>query len=141
MKVKNILDQKGSIIYSISPQETVYEGLKIMAENNLGALLVVSENQLSGIFTERDYARKVILKGKSSKDTHISEVMHENPVTVTEDTDIDSCMNLMTDKYVRHLPVINNDELVGIISIGDVVKAIINEQKYIIENLGSYISG
>lgn len=112
-----------------------------MADANVGALPVKNGDRLVGVFTERDYARKVVLMGKFSKDTAVSEVMNLNPVTVGEEDDIGHCMRLMTDKYVRHLPVLRFDSLVGIISIGDVVKSIISEQEYIIENLSNYISG
>ena len=141
MKVQDILKEKGTKVHTVTPEVSVYDALNIMAEHNLGSLIVLSENKIIGIFTERDYARKVILKGKFSKDITVLEVMHGNPITVTEDTSIEDCMNIMTHKYLRHLPVKKDGELIGLISIGDVVKAIINEQKFIIENLDHYISG
>jgi CBS domain-containing protein len=139
--VCNILASKGSYIFSITPGETVYRGLEIMFEKNVNALLVIDDNQLLGIFTEKDYARKVILKGKASKDTRIVEVMTNKLITVTPATSIEECMRLMTDHFIRHLPVIENDKIAGIISIGDVVKFIIDEQKFIIQHLEHYITG
>ncbi|RNI26489.1 CBS domain-containing protein [Rufibacter latericius] len=140
-KVRNILANKGHKIYSIEPDDTVYQALELMCEKNLGALLIIDRGRFTGIFTERDYARKVILKGKASKETLVREIMSERPATVTPDTSIEDCMKLMTLSYIRHLPVLENDELVGLISIGDVVKYIIDEQKFIIENLEHYITG
>jgi CBS domain-containing protein len=140
-KVRNILQRKNNVIFSITPETTVYAALELMVEKNVGALLVTEGEELVGIFTERDYARKVILKGKASKETLIREIMTEEPVTVTPDNTIEECMQLMTNKFLRHLPVLENERLLGIISIGDVVKFIIEEQKFIIENLEHYITG
>jgi CBS domain-containing protein len=140
-KVRNILQKKGKVIYSIDPDSSVYDALEIMLEKNLGALLVIENGKFTGIFTERDYARKVILKGKASKETLVREIMSEHPVTVTPDNTIEECMQLMTSGQFRHLPVVDNTELVGIISIGDLVKFIIEEQKTIIEDLEHYITG
>ena len=139
--VRDILKAKNYPTITITPHITVYEALKTMVDKNIGALLVLEENKLIGIFTERDYARKVILLGKTSKDTLISEIMSANLITVTPDNSMEDCMQLMTNKFIRHLPVLENDELVGIVSIGDVVKYIINEQKFIIEHLEHYIKG
>jgi CBS domain-containing protein len=139
-KVRNIIQTKGNAVFSITSGTTVYNALELMFEKSIGALLVVDNGKFVGIFTERDYARKLILKGKSSKDTLIREVMTERPVTVTPDTSIEDCMKIMTDKKIRHLPVMENDMLVGLISVGDVVKFIIEEQKFIIENLEQYIT-
>ncbi len=138
-KVKNILLVKGNFLYSIAPETTVFEALEIMVEKKIGALVVTDNGKLKGIFTERDYARKVILKGKSSKDTTVEEIMDYHP-TVTPDTTVEECMNLMNEKYMRHLPVLDGDTLVGLVSIGDVMKFIIDEQKYIIESLEHYIT-
>jgi len=138
-KVKDILKVKGNSVYSIAPSLMVYEAVELMCQKNIGGLLIVDNGKLEGIFTERDYARKLILKGKSSKTTPISELMTRNPITVSPETSIDDCMNVMTDKFIRHLPVVEEDQLVGIISIGDVVKHIIEEQKEIIEHLENYI--
>lgn len=140
-KVNDILKTKGSTIFSITPDTIVYEALEMMVEKNVSALTVMENEKLVGIFTERDYARKVILKGKTSKDTLIGEIMTEDLITVSPDSTIDSCMRLMTSRFIRHLPVIADDQLVGIISIGDVVKYIIEEQKFIIENMEHYITG
>ena len=140
-KVNDILKTKGGTIFSITPATVVYEALEIMVEKNVSALTVLENEKLVGIFTERDYARKVVLKGKSSKDTLISEIMTEDLITVSPDNTIDSCMRLMTSRFIRHLPVLAEDRLVGIISIGDVVKFIIDEQKFIIENMEHYITG
>jgi CBS domain-containing protein len=140
-KVRNILQSKNNVTISVSPDSTVYQALELLVEKNIGALLVIDQANFIGIFTERDYARKVILKGKASKETLIREIMTEDPVVVTLDNSIEDCMRLMTNKFIRHLPVVDNGKLVGIISIGDVVKFIIGEQKFIIENLEHYISG
>ena len=140
-KVSNILRAKGDIIYTITPDTIVFKALEIMFERNVSALVVLEGEKLAGIFTERDYARKVILQGKASKDTPISEVMTEDLVTVTPDHAIDDCMRLMTNRFIRHLPVVENGRLIGIISIGDVVKYIIEEQQYIIVNMEHYITG
>lgn len=139
-KVRNIIQTKGNAVFSVQPGITVYNALELMFEKSIGALLVVENGKFLGIFTERDYARKLILKGKSSKDTLIREVMTEHPTTVTLDTSIEDCMKLMSDKKTRHLPVMENDKLLGLISVGDVVKFIIEEQKFIIENLEQYIT-
>lgn len=140
-KVRNILQKKPNTVLSIVPDATVYDALELMVEKNVGALLVLEDNRLMGIFTERDYARKVILKGKASKETLIREIMTEDPTVVSPENTIEECMRLMTNKYIRHLPVVENGELKGIVSIGDVVKFIIEEQKFIIENLEHYITG
>lgn len=137
--VRNILQTKGSAVYTVSPESSVYEALEELENNNLGSLVVVENGKLIGIFTERDYARKVILKGRSSRDTHVKDIMTERPLFVSPDTSIDACMQLMSSKFIRHLPVLDNDQLVGVISIGDVVKYIINEKDFIIENLEHYI--
>jgi len=138
-KVKHILCDKGSFLFTITPETTVFEALDQMVEKNIGALIVAENGKLKGIFTERDYARKVILKGRSSKDTHVAEIMDYHP-TVTPDTTVEECMNVMNEKNMRHLPVLDGDKLVGLVSIGDVVKFIIDEQKYIIQSLENYIS-
>ena len=138
-KVADILSRKGSNITSVTPETTVLEALKIMAEQNIGSVMVMEGRRFMGIMTERDYSRKVILKGKSSKDTHVAEIMDYHP-TVTPDTTVEECMNVMNEKNMRHLPVLEGDKLVGLVSIGDVVKYIIDEQKYIIEHMANYIS-
>jgi len=139
-KVRNIIQTKGNAIHSVPSKVTVYQALEVMFEKNIGALLIIDEGKFLGIFTERHYARKLALRGKSSKETSIGEIMTEQPVTVTCDTSIEDCMRIMTGKKIRHLPVMENDKLVGLISVGDVVKYIIEEQKFIIENLEQYIT-
>ena len=139
--VRDILKAKNHPLITITPHITVYEALKLMVDNNIGALLVTDDNKLTGIFTERDYARKVVLLGKTSKDTQISEIMSQNLITISPENSMEDCMQLMTNKFIRHLPVLEDNELVGIVSIGDVVKYIINEQKFIIEHLEHYIKG
>lgn len=139
--VRSILRSKNDTLITIYPHNTVFDALEMMVENNVGALLVTVNGKLAGIITERDYARKVILQGKSSKGTLISEIMSEHPVTISPENTLEDCMQIMTTKFTRHLPVVENDELIGIISIGDVVKYIIDEQKFIIENLEHYIKG
>lgn len=139
--VRELLRIKGQEIWSVSPDTPVYDALKLMAEKNVGALLVLEGDKLAGILSERDYARKVILKGKASKNTPAREIMSENVVCVTPKQSVAECMALMTDKHFRHLPVIEDGKLVGVISIGDVVKAIISEQKFVIEQLEHYIAG
>lgn len=139
--VKQILEVKGSAVWSIDPDSSIYDALKLMSEKELGALLVLDGDQLKGIFSERDYARKVVLKGKSSRETPVKEVMSSNVICVDPEQGIEECMALMIDKRIRHLPVIENEKLVGLISIGDVVKAVIGEKKFMIEQLIHYITG
>ena len=139
--VQSILDTKGSIIFTITSDTTVYHALELMVEKNVSALLVMESDKLAGIFTERDYARKVVLKGKKSKETQVAEIMTSNLITVTSASSIDECMELMTGKYIRHLPVVDDGKLAGIISIGDVVRCIIQEQKSIIGHMEQYIAG
>lgn len=139
--VSNILRTKGNITFSITPDTIVYRALEVMVEKNVSALLITEKGKLVGIFTERDYARKVILKGKTSLETTIDEIMTEDPITVSPDSTIDDCMRIMTNKFIRHLPVIDNDNLIGIVSIGDVVKYVIEEQQFIIHNMEHYITG
>jgi CBS domain-containing protein len=139
--VRNILCTKSQSPIFVSPDITVFEALELMYEKNIGAILVMDQEQFRGIFTERDYARKVILKGRASKEILVGEIMTEDPVTVSSSNTIEECMRLMTDKFIRHLPVIDDGKLKGIISIGDVVKYIIEEQKFIIENMEHYIKG
>lgn len=138
--VKNILEKKGRTVHGVSPDSSVYDALETLESKNLGALVVVDEGKLVGIFTERDYARKVVLKGRSSKETKVRDIMSDRPVFVHPDDTIEVCMQIMTNKFIRHLPVLENGEMVGLISIGDVVKYIIYEKDFIIENLEHYIS-
>ncbi|HTS63706.1 MAG TPA: CBS domain-containing protein [Candidatus Acidoferrales bacterium] len=137
--VRTILDNKGHDIVSISPGATVYDAIAEMARKEVGALLVLSGSELVGIISERDYARKVILKGKSSKETAVQEVMTPSPVTVTPSHTVDECMRIVTNKRIRHLPVVDGKELRGMVSIGDLVKTIISSQAYTIDQLHTYI--
>jgi len=139
--VRNILQKKGNDVYSISPDKSVYDALEELEENNLGSLVVVEKGKLIGVFTERDYARKVILKGRSSKETLVRDIMSSRPIFVNPDNTIEECMRLMSDKLIRHLPVLEDDQLVGVISIGDVVRYTIDEKDFIIGNLEHYITG
>lgn len=139
--IRQVLQNKSNNICVVAPESTIYDALRVMAENNIGALLVLRDQQLVGIFSERDYARKVALKGKSSKETAVSEVMTEKVDCISPTHSVRECMSLMTNKHIRHLPVMEEGMLVGIISIGDVVKAIISEQEFTIEQLESYING
>lgn len=139
--VSQCLQTKGHTVWSVESDRSVYEALQIMAEKDIGALLVVDEGKLVGIFSERDYARKVILHGKSSKETLVGEIMTPRVFYIHPEQSLEDCMALMTEKHVRHLPVLDGERLVGVISIGDVVKAIISEQKFVIEQLENYITG
>jgi CBS domain-containing protein len=137
--IQSILESKGRDIVSISPSTTVYEAVAQMAEKRIGALLVISDRELLGIVSERDYARKVVLQGRSSRETRVREIMTPSPITVTPAHTVDECMRIMTDNRIRHLPVMDRGELKGIVSIGDLVKAIISSQAYTIDQLHSYI--
>jgi len=139
--VAQLLRTKGHQVLSVPPDIPVFEALEVMAEKNVGALLVLEGERLVGIFSERDYARKVILKGKASKETPVREIMSSHVLYIRPEQTIEDCMALMTDKRVRHLPVMEAEKLVGVISIGDVVKAVIAEQEFMIEQLQNYITG
>jgi CBS domain-containing protein len=139
--VKDILTEKGAKVWTISPDAKVLDALNLMAEKGVGALIVFANDDVVGIVSERDYARKVILKGRHSQDTKVSEIMTSPVYGVHFETTADECMALMTDKHIRHLPVCQNEKLAGVISIGDVVKAIMTQQKVTIENLENYIMG
>nr|WP_192579349.1 CBS domain-containing protein [Dyadobacter sp. UC 10] len=142
MLVQHVMGNKPvNAIWSVTQDNTVFEALELMAAKNIGAVLVLENNQLIGIFSERDYARKVILQGRASRDTLIREVMTSKVITVETDEKIEECMQIMSDKHIRHLPVNQSGKLVGIISINDIVSAIIHEQKEHISSLESYISG
>ncbi len=140
-RVKDILDVKGREIYSIEPDASVYDAMKLMADKEIGSLVVMEGTKLVGLISERDYARKVILMGRSSKSTQVREIMTTRVVYAQPEQNIEECMALVTEKRVRHLPVIDEGQLVGVISIGDLVKSIISEQKFIIEQLERYIRG
>jgi CBS domain-containing protein len=137
--VKEILQAKPQGLLSISPNATVLDALKMMADYEIGALVVLDGDRLSGIFSERDYARKVILQGKASKDTAVAEIMTHKVVCVRPEQSVEECMALMTDKRIRHLPVLEDKKVIGVISIGDVVKEVISEQRFVIEQLEQYI--
>jgi CBS domain-containing protein len=139
--VKRLLEKKGDAIWSIPPHAMVYEALSLMAEKNIGAVLVIERGILVGILSERDYARKIILRGKRSIDTQVWEIMTPDVIFVNPDQSIEECMAIMTEKHVRHLPVYSGEELVGLISIGDVVKELISEKEFVIEQLENYIAG
>ncbi len=139
--VRQILKSKGHQIWSISPAASVYEALQLMAARDIGALVVVEADRLVGIFSERDYARKVILHGKSSRETRVEEIMTSRVAVVGPERTTEECMALMTDKHIRHLPVMEGERLIGLISIGDVVKAVISNQEFVITQLENYITG
>ncbi|HEY8586419.1 MAG TPA: CBS domain-containing protein [Rhodanobacter sp.] len=139
-QVKHLLQDKGSAIFSIAPDVPVLEAIKHMAEHRIGALVVMRGDQLVGVISERDYARKVILQGRSSSQTAVSDIMTSTPLTVGPDTDVFDCMRLCTDSRIRHLPVVDNGKVVGVISIGDLVKAVIDAQAEQIEHLERYIT-
>ena len=139
--VNQMLKRKGHSVWSAALNASVYEALETMAEKHVGALVVLRDGKLAGIFSERDYARKIILKEKSSKDTRVHEIMTQKVYYVKRDQTVEDCMALMTEKRIRHLPVVDGDQVVVLISIGDVVKSITSEQKFMIEQLEQYISG
>jgi CBS domain-containing protein len=139
--VEQILNAKGSDVWSVTPDATVLEAIKLMAEKEVGALLVMTGEKPVGIVSERDYARKVILKGRSSKKTSIQDIMTTHVVYASPDQSIEQCMALMTEKRIRHLPIMDGKRLRGMLSIGDLVKAVIAEQKLVISELERYISG
>lgn len=138
--IRNILDAKGTAVWSIAPEETVFEALTIMGEKNIGALPVLAQDELVGIVSERDYARKVILKGKTSRNTQVREIMTTAVICATPDQTVHECMEIMTNRHIRHLPVTEDEQLVGIVSIGDLVKSIIAQQQFMIEQLENYIT-
>lgn len=140
-KVRDILNVKGRDVWSIEPDASVYDAMRLMADKGVGALLVMEGEKLAGIISERDYARKVILQGRSSRTTQVSEIMISRVAYAELDQDIEECMAVITEERVRHLPVIETGRVVGVISIGDLVKSIIDEQKFMIEQLVRYING
>jgi CBS domain-containing protein len=139
--VRDILRTKGKQVWHTKPESSVYDALQLMAQNDIGAVLVLDRDKVAGIFSERDYARKVVLQGKSSRGTEIRDVMTVNVVTVGPGNTIGDCMRIMTEKRIRHLPVLEDGVLIGLISIGDVVKSIIADQQFTIGHLEDYISG
>lgn len=139
-RVRNILQSKNEVIFTVPPDITVYRAIELMCQRNIAAIIVEEHGRLSGIFTERDYARKVVLKGRSSKETLIRELMTLDPITVTSENTVEECMALMTERNIRHLPVVDCGNLVGVVSVGDLIRFINEEQRTIIEHLESYIT-
>ena len=139
--INQLLVSKGSDIYFVSPTQSVYEAIAVMAERDIGSLLVMEGDMLVGIFTERQYTRNVILKGRTSPQTRVHDIMEPNVVVIEPDDTVEWCMALMTKKRVRHLPVLDDGRVVGIVSIGDLVKAIIDDKRFIIDQLETYIHG
>ena len=139
--VEDVLNEKGREVWTVDPEQSVYEALELMAAKNIGALVVVHEAQLIGICSERDYARKLALLGKRSRDTPVREIMTEVIATVTCNHSMQDCMQLMTHERVRHLPVVENEKLIGLVSIGDVVKSLMSHQEQMIQQLENYITG
>ncbi len=138
--VRTLLKQKDQSVWQISPEACVYDAIEIMAQKYIGALLVVDQGGLIGVVSERDYARKVILQGKSSKQTLVKEIMTSPAISVTPDQTVEECMRIMTDKHLRHLPVIEGDQILGVVSIGDLVKSMISAQQQTISQLHNYIT-
>jgi CBS domain-containing protein len=139
--IAHLLNAKGNQVWSVEPKATIFEALEIMSEKEIGALLVMEDGKLTGIFSERDYARKVILKGKSSKETQVGELMTKKVFYIDSQKTINDCMAMMTAKRIRHVPVIENNQVMGIVTIGDVVNQIISEQEVTINHLENYITG
>jgi CBS domain-containing protein len=139
--VKQILDRKGYQVWSVEPEISVLEALRFMAEKNIGAVVVLQDEVPVGIFSERDYARKIVLQGKNERATQVHEVMTHQVIGVETDYEIQACLALMTNNFIRHLPVVADEKIVGVISIGDVVKELVAEQKFVIDQLVHYISG
>jgi CBS domain-containing protein len=139
--IRDVLGVKGGSVWSISPDATVFQAIQMMAEKNVGALLVVKDGTLVGIISERDYTRKVALKGRSSKETTVNDILSGNVVRVTPDHTVDECLRLMTEQRVRHLPVLEGDNILGVVSIGDLVNSVISAQHSAINQLETYITG
>ena len=139
--IRQMLETKGTQVFSITSDSSVYDALQVMAKKGVGALLVIDNNKLLGIFSERDYARKMVLKGKTSKDTPVRDIMTTNVITLSIDNTAQDCMSLMTDKRVRHLPIMEKGKVVGVLSIGDLVKETIAQQEFLINQLIRYIKG
>ncbi len=140
-QIAEILANKPGTIWSVTSEDSVYDAIKIMSEHGIGAVLVIEDEKIAGILSERDCARKVVLECRSSKETRVGEIMTRNVYTTTRDKSISECMTMMTDKHFRHLPIVEGQKVVGMISIGDLVRAMISEYKYTIEQLEQYIAG
>lgn len=139
--LQKLLEGKGHDVWSVHPNDTVFDAIKVLASKDIGALVVIEDDRLVGIFSERDYARNVYLKGKSSPETPVRDIMAAPVICVRPDQSVNKCMALMTEKRIRHLPVMDDDELIGMVSIGDLVKSVIAEQQFTIEQLEHYILG
>lgn len=139
--VAQLLESKGNAVYSIEPEASVYNALELMAKHNIGALPVLEGKKLVGLVSERDYARKVILQGHNSRETRVSDIMSKQVTCASPGDEVQQCMAIMTEKRIRHLPVLEQGELVGLVSIGDLVKSIIGEQQFVIEQMTQYIAG
>jgi len=139
--VRDILKTRGGVVWHVSPETKVFDALIVMAEKNVGALVVVSNGAVVGIFSERDYARKVVLKGKTSRELEVKEIMTPDPVSVSPEQSIEECMEIMDGRHIRHLPVLENQKLVGMITIRDAIKAVISEKEHTITQLQNYIKG
>jgi CBS domain-containing protein len=140
-KISSILESRSGEVWSVESSQSVLEAIKVMAEKGIGAVLVIDDGKLSGILSERDYARKIILENRSSNNTMVSEIMTSNVITTTPDSSVAECMTMMTDNDFRHLPVVQDDNIIGMISIGDLVRTVIKEQQVTIEQLEHYITG
>ncbi len=140
-RVKDILNVKGHQVWSVAPEDSVFKALEVMAEHDIGAVLVMEGTNLCGILSERDYARKVILLGRASQHTLVREIMTRDVMTVGPEEGIEQCMGLMTRCHIRHLPVVEGDQVIGVVSIGDVVKAVIEDQAFLLDQMEAYISG
>ena len=139
--IAQLLKTKGNEVWSVQPTDMVFDAIKVMAAKGIGALLVMEGDELAGIFSERDYARKIVLEGRSSRDTTVADIMTRDVVHTTPDKSIEECMSMMTEQHFRHLPIVDDGKVVGVISLGDLVKVIIVEQKELIAQLERYISG
>ncbi|HEY6226644.1 MAG TPA: CBS domain-containing protein [Verrucomicrobiae bacterium] len=139
--ISAILREKGGAVHSISPEATVYDAIQTMADRNIGALLVLSSQRLVGVISERDYTRKIALKGKQSKQTPVSEIMFTPVISVAEDASVEECMELMTKHRIRHLPVLNGERVIGVVSIGDLINWIIKTQREVLNSMEDFISG
>ena len=139
--VYDILHNKGGEIWTTKPEDSVYDAIRLMGEKNIGALVALENGEVIGVLSERDYSRKVVLQGRTSRDTRVGEIISRPAITVCSKDGIETCMELMTQDRIRHLPVVDSGRLVGVVSIGDLVKSVINEQRFVIEQLEDYIHG